>query len=152
MNLVDQCAVWSFIVWRTELEEVTRMKRPSKIRLPNPKQPLGSGLSDWEKLFQAVPKRLKTYQLPLWPNRLAIWPLLSRCSSVRPSIRAPRPPWLSVWPPTAAAAVSCPNNYLIPLNEDSKWPHLPTTFILPGCSRVREIGHIPPGKTEKRGC
>ena len=85
MNLVDQCAVWSFIVWRTELEEVTRMKRPSKIRLPNPKQPLGSGLSDWEKLFQAVPKRLKTYQLPLWPNRLAIWPLLSRCSSVRPS-------------------------------------------------------------------
>ena len=27
-----------------------------------------SGLSDWEKLFQALPKRLKTYQLPLWPK------------------------------------------------------------------------------------
>ena len=112
--------VWSFIVWRTELEEVTRMKRPSKIRLPNPKQPLGSGLSDWEKLFQAVPKRLKTYQLPLWPNRLAIWPLLSRCSSVRSSGRGG-----CLASNGSSSTVSCPNNYLIPLNEHSKWPHLP---------------------------
>ena len=116
-------------------EEVTRMKRPSKIRLPNPLNslslvvvvvvyPIGKNFS---KLCQKGSKLTNYHfgQSLLWPFSLFYRVVRP---SVRPSIRAlPRPPRLCVWPPTAAAAAvsSCPNNYLIPLNEHSKWPHLP---------------------------
>ena len=111
-------------------EEVTRMKRPSKIRLPNPLNslslvvvvvvyPIGKNFS---KLCQKGSK-LTNYHF----GQSLLWPFSLFYRVVRPSVRAsPRPPRLCVWPPTAAAAVSsCPNNYLIPLNEHSKWPHLP---------------------------
>ena len=107
------------------------MKRPSKIRLPNPLNslslvvvvvvyPIGKNFS---KLCQKGSK-LTNYHF----GQSLLWPFSLFYRVVRPSVRAsPRPPRLCVWPPTAAAAVvsSCPNNYLIPLNEHSKWPHLP---------------------------
>ena len=167
-NIVDQCvSMVLHCLADIAREEVTRMKRPSKIRLPNPLNslslvvvvvvyPIGKNFS---KLCQKGSK-LTNYHF----GQSLLWPFSLFYRVVRPSVRPSghrrghhgyvsglrrqqqqqcRRVRTTIW------------SLLTSTLNDLTYLSTYTTFfilLLSGCSRVWEIGHIPPGKTEERGC